>query len=342
VRDMDLIRQALGVSTISYYGYSYGTYLGEVYATQYPSRVGRFVLDGVVNPSRVWFAANIDQDRAFDTNMDVFWQYLARHHRVFHLGKHWRHVKAGYYRQLRRLDRRPAAQGRLGPDELADAMLDAGYYVYNWVELGRAYSELVRHRRGGTLAALYRDTNMGDDNQFAMYSAVQCSDVAWPGWATTRAKSRAVHRHAPFLTWSNTWYNAPCLTWKAPTHHRLGVSGSAVTSKILLISETRDAATPYSGALAVRRLFPTASLVAGVNGTTHASSLSGVPCVDSTVAGYLSTGLVPTRQAGNRADRHCPRLLPPSLTGVRGRTTTDPDRLSPLLREDLLSAQHHR
>ena len=104
---------------------------------------------------------------------------------------------------------------------------------------------------------------------------------------------RAVHRRAPFVTWSNTWYNAPCLTWKAPSHNRLAVTGSSVTSKILLISETRDAATPYYGALVVRHRFPTASLVAGVNGTTHASSLSGVPCVDDTVASYLSTGLVP-------------------------------------------------
>ncbi len=74
VRDMDLIRQALGASTISYYGFSYGTYLGQVYATQYPSRVGRFVLDGVVNPNRVWAATNFDQDRAFDKNMNVFWR----------------------------------------------------------------------------------------------------------------------------------------------------------------------------------------------------------------------------------------------------------------------------
>ena len=66
-------------------------------------------------------------------------------------------------------------------------MLDAGYYVYNWVELGLAYSDLVRKRGGGTLAALYRDANMGDDNGFAIYNAVQCSDVAWPGWARTRA-----------------------------------------------------------------------------------------------------------------------------------------------------------
>jgi pimeloyl-ACP methyl ester carboxylesterase len=343
VRDMDLIRQALGVDKISYYGFSYGTYLGEVYATRYPSRVGRFVLDGVVNPSRVWYAANLDQDRAFDRNMNVFWQYVARHPGAFHLGKRWRAIKAGYYKQLKRLDRKPAANGRLGPDELADAMLDAGYYVYNWVDLGLAYSALVRKHRGGTLAALYRDANMGDDNSFAMYNAVQCSDAPWPNWARTRASSWAVHRRAPFLTWGNTWYNAPCLAWKTPAHRRLGVTGSSVGSKILLISETLDAATPYSGALAVRRLFPSASLLAGVNGTTHASSLSGVPCVDNTVSSYLRTGLVPTRLPGNRADRRCQRLLPPSPNGVWGRTTTPSgqDRLSPLLRRALLSAQRH-
>jgi pimeloyl-ACP methyl ester carboxylesterase len=344
VRDMDLIRQALGASTISYYGFSYGTYLGQVYATQYPSRVGRFVLDGVVNPSRVWYATNFDQDRAFDKNMNVFWHYLAKHPGAFRLGKRWRAIKAGYYKQLAKLDKKPAANRRLGPDELADVMLDAGYYVYNWVDLGLAYSDLVRRHRGGTLAWLYHNANMGDDNDFAVYNAVQCSDAPWPNWARTRAASWAVHRRAPFLTWGNTWYNAPCLSWKAPAHRRLWVSGSAVTSKILLISETRDAATPFSGALAVRRRFPSASLIAGINGTTHASSLSGVPCVDNAVGSYLQTGLVPRRLPGNRADRRCSRLLPPSPNGVWGRSTSaaHQDRLSPLLRHALESAQRHR
>ncbi len=100
VQDMESIRVALGVQKISYYGFSYGTYLGQVYATRYPTRVGRFVLDGVVNPSRVWYAANLDQDRAFDANMGKYWRYLAAHARVFHLGRHWKAVKRGYYRTL--------------------------------------------------------------------------------------------------------------------------------------------------------------------------------------------------------------------------------------------------
>ncbi len=343
VRDMELIRQALGADRISFYGYSYGTYLGEVYATRYPSRVGRFILDGVVNPQRVWYSANFDQDRAFDRNMDVFWQYVASHPRSFRLGTRWKVIRAGYYRQLRLLDRKPAAGGRLGPDELADAMLDAGYYVYNWVDLGLAYSDLVRKGRGGSLAALYREASMGDDNSFAVYNAVQCSDAAWPNFQRTRQRAWAVHRQSPFLTWGNTWYNAPCLSWKAPAHRRLPVSGSALTSKILLISETRDAATPYSGALAVRRLFPTASLVAGIGGTTHASSLSGVPCVDNAVANYLRTGIVPRRLPGNRSDRRCSRLVPPQPDGVWGRSSSVrvSDTLSPLLRNTLVAAQRH-
>ncbi len=343
VRDMDLIRQALGAEKISYYGYSYGTYLGQVYATRYPARVRRLVLDGVVDPRRVWASANYDQDRAFDQNLDAFWRYVAAHPGAFRLGTSWRAVKRGYYRQLRLLDRRPAAGGRLGPDELADALLGAAYAVFNWAELAHDYSELVRKRRGGALATIYRDANPSDDNFFAVYSAVQCSDVSWPSWQRTRARSWSVHRSAPLMTWGNTWYNAPCLSWKAPTHRRLPVSGRALGSKVLLISETRDAATPYSGALAVRRLFPTASLVAGIGGTTHASSLSGVACVDNAVAAYLRSGVVPRRLSGNRSDRRCARLVPPAPGGAGGRTPAGQvhDALSPLLRRTLTDAQRH-
>jgi pimeloyl-ACP methyl ester carboxylesterase len=342
VRDMEAIRQALGVETISYYGFSYGTYLGQVYASRYPTRIGRFVLDGVVNPSRAWYTANLDQDRAFERNMDKYWRYLAAHPATFHLGRRWRAIERGYQRTLGKLDRKPAAGGRLGPDELADAMLDAGYYVYDWEGLGVDYASLVRKGRGAALLNRYRDAQMGDDNGFAVYNAVQCTDAAWPGYPRTRADSWKVHRRAPFLTWGNTWYNAPCLSWQAPRRTRLSVSGKAVSAKMLLISETSDAATPYSGALAVRNLFPSASLVAGLGGTTHSSSLSGVACVDNAVADYLRTGIVPTRQPGTRSDRVCPRLLPaePRPGGRRGTTaggTTD--RMPPMLRRDLIEAQ---
>ena len=71
-RDMDSIRAALGQKQISYYGFSYGTYLGQVYATLFPSHVRRLIMDSNVDPRRVWYQANLDQDVAFNRNIKIW------------------------------------------------------------------------------------------------------------------------------------------------------------------------------------------------------------------------------------------------------------------------------
>ncbi|MYU19592.1 alpha/beta fold hydrolase, partial [Streptomyces sp. SID8361] len=50
-RDMDLLRAVLGEKKVSYFGYSYGTYLGAVYTQMFPGRADRFVLDSAVDPA---------------------------------------------------------------------------------------------------------------------------------------------------------------------------------------------------------------------------------------------------------------------------------------------------
>lgn len=336
-RDIDRIRRALGQKKLSYYGFSWGTYLGAVYAKIHPRRIHRMILDGVVDPTRVWYGANLDQDRAFDSNMNVYWRYLARHDSAFHLGTNWKSIKEGFYRELPKLKAHPRAKGRLGPDELTDAMLSAGYYVYDWVDIGNAYAQLINHQDGKALFGMYKDANMGSEaeNNYAVYDAVQCTDNPWPGWKKTARDTRRVYRHAPFETWGNTWYNAPCLYWAARAQHRPHISGARVKSKVLMISETRDAATPFSGALRMRRLFPTASLIAGAKGTTHAGSLSGVACVDNRIAAYLADGTVPKRVSDkHRADVYCPAVPAPqpSAGPMSGRRMVD-------LRAALMRAQ---
>jgi len=49
-RDMDVLRRALGDSKLSYLGFSYGSYLGQVYANMFPHRVRAIAIDGVLNP----------------------------------------------------------------------------------------------------------------------------------------------------------------------------------------------------------------------------------------------------------------------------------------------------
>jgi pimeloyl-ACP methyl ester carboxylesterase len=341
VKDMESLRQALvGPSgDLNFYGFSYGSYLGQVYATQYPDHVGRFVLDGIVNPTDYWYGANLKQERGFDRNINIFFKWIAKHPKRYHLGTSWRAIRAGYYRMVKSLDRHPAAHGRLGPDELADAMLSAGYYVYQWDDIATAYSKLVRKRQGTALFRMYADANMGDDNGYAVYLGVQCTDVLRPPWRKQVRDAWRIHRRHPFLTWDNTWFNAPCVNWPAASQSRLAVNGAATAAahgKVLLINETKDAATPYSGALTVRGLFPSSALIAGVGGTTHAGSLSGVSCVDDRIATFLDTGALPTRLAGTGPDVRCPKVPVPS--GRYARTTTG-GGLPPALRAQLFAGQ---
>jgi pimeloyl-ACP methyl ester carboxylesterase len=331
VRDMDSLRLALGADQINFYGFSYGTYLGQVYATRHPGRVRRMVLDGNVDPRRVWYDANLDQDIAFDRNIKIYFAWLARHDEVYDLGNTGQAVEKLFYAEQARLTRKPA-DGVIGPNELTDVFLQAGYYVFGWESVASAFASWVHDRDPAPLRSLFDANNPqgpGADNGYAIYLAVQCTDVQWPtSWRKWRADNWRVHRVAPFETWGNAWYNAPCLSWGAEAGERVAVDG-AKAPPILLISETLDAATPFSGSLEVRKRFPRSALIEGVGGTTHSGSLFGNACVDDTIADYLATGELPKRLKANRSDKRC-KPLPqpdPSAPATRVESGTSLSRL---------------
>ena len=314
VADMESLRKALGAEKINYYGFSYGTYLGQVYATLHPERVRRFVFDGVVNPERVWYEANLDQDIQFDKNMDVYFAWIARYDSVYHLGTTGRAVKQKYYSTLYSLIKEPAA-GKIGPDEWNDIFVSAGYYVYGWESVAEAFAAWVNDRDPAPLLDSYAEPGApGSDNGYAVYLGVQCTDVQWPQrWSTWQRDNWAIHAEHPFITWNNAWYNAPCRDWGAEPGKPVEVNGKKVPP-ILLISETNDAATPFPGALEVRQRFPRSVLIEGVGGTTHSGSLSGIACTDDTIAAYLATGELPDRVRGNRSDVKCDPVPQPDPT----------------------------
>ncbi|WP_370542139.1 alpha/beta fold hydrolase [Amycolatopsis sp. FDAARGOS 1241] len=70
-QDTDSLRVALGERRINYYGFSCSTYLCQVYSTLYPGHVRRMVLDGNVDPRKVRYQADLDQDVAFDRNIKI-------------------------------------------------------------------------------------------------------------------------------------------------------------------------------------------------------------------------------------------------------------------------------
>jgi pimeloyl-ACP methyl ester carboxylesterase len=314
VADLEVLRRAIGAETVGFYGASYGTYLAQVYATLHPDRLDRVVMDGVIDARRVFYRSNLDQDRAFEAALRRFFAWIGRHDDDFGIGRSQSAVRRTYERLLRRLDRRPAAGGRVGPAELTDALTSAGYTVNAWPMLAHVLSDLARTGDGRGVAALYGGP--GDDNGYAMYLATECTDAPWPrSWRRWERDADRIHEKAPFLTWSNAWYNAPCRRWPVPAGPRVDVSSAGVDVPVLLLSETLDAATPYAGALATRELFPTSALVAGKGGTTHAAGLSGVACVDRAIARYLRSGALPKRRSGDGPDLTCPAVpVPPAET----------------------------
>ena len=259
-RDMDSIRAAFGVAKINYYAFSYGTYIGEVYATLFPSRVRRMVLDSTVDPTGVWYNDNIAQDYAFQGRMEAFFAWVAKYDGTYHLGSTTAQVQAAWYKARNQLLAHPVEQ-MIGADEFDDTFLQGGYLDELWPALAQALSSYLNSGQTGGLVAQYQGNGTQNENEFAVYNAVQCSDVNWPrSWAYWTTDTEMVYQKAPFQAWDNAWFNASCAFW--PVHgpaKPLQVKGAGLPG-ILMLQGTGDPATPYAGAQDAHKLLPSARM----------------------------------------------------------------------------------
>lgn len=307
--DVDAIRAALGLQQISWYGYSYGTYIGQVYGTLFPDRVRRMVLDSNVDPRSVWYRAGFAQARAMEPNLHKFFAWIARHRTVYGLGDTARAVERRWVAERDRLTRHPAGSSkRIGGAEWVDAFAYVVYGSSSWPNAAAVFSRWVHQRDLRALRRQYVSSNgPGDDNSFAGYLAVSCSEGTYPqSWKTWRADTRRAARTAPLLAWWVTWFQEPCRYWPSRGAALTDVDLSQVDSG-LLIDERHDAATPYAGSLEVRSRFPNARLVevTGASAVNHANSIGTNDCVDRAIVAYLGDGSLPRRAEGRRSDLQC-------------------------------------
>ena len=157
---------------------------------------------------------------------------------------------------------------------------------------------------------------MQNENEFAVYNAVECSDVNWPrNWAKWNADTRRVYATAPFEAWDNAWFNAACAFW--PVHgpaQPLQIKGAGLPG-ILMIQGTLDAATPYAGAQVAHKLLPSARMVVVKGGGNHGQSLAQPPntCVNTYLNDYLGSGALP--QHPGLVNATCPALPAPPANG---------------------------
>ncbi|WP_131739985.1 alpha/beta hydrolase [Actinomadura roseirufa] len=320
VNDVESIRKALGSKKLDYYGASYGTYLGSTYATVYPKKVGRIVLDGNVGPSDVWYDANLNQDIAFDQNIDYYLGWIAKYDSVYHLGTKQAEVRKFFYDLRAKLKTKPViykdpSSGdtvAVGPDELTDVIQNAAYRRSQavWHSYAHALSALKAGDEA-TFALTFgaQTTGGADDNGYAVYSAVQCTDVQWPlSWKKWQRDNDKINKKHPFLTWSNAWYNAPCLFWPAKAGKPVNVGHTKDLPKnILMFQSTADAATPYAGALELHRRLKDSRLVVQDGDRTHCIVHRGSAAVDAYFDAYFLKGERPKEDTV-----HVPQLGDPT------------------------------
>jgi len=311
VRDMDRIRVALGSSKINYFGYSYGTYLGAVYAKLFPQRVKHLVLDSIVDPTGVWYDDNLAQDYAFDARQQALMAWIAKYDSTYKLGTDPARIEAKWYAMRKALAKTPA-EGKVGASELEDTFIPGGYYNGYWPDLAEAFAAYVNDKDTAPLVDAYDNfaaIDASGDNGYSVYTAVQCRDASWPrNWSKWRADNWKVYSKAPFMAWNNAWYNAPCAYWPTKTLKPVNVANSKLPP-VLLFQATNDAATPYEGGVTVHKLLKNSSLVVEQGGGNHGITLSGNACLDKYLATYLSNGKVP--RGKGVADATCKALPDP-------------------------------
>ncbi|MEU0006761.1 alpha/beta hydrolase [Streptomyces sp. NPDC006314] len=321
-RDMDSVRRALGAKKISYFGYSYGTYLGAVYARLYPQRVRRLVLDSIVDPTGVWYEDNLGQDYAFNDRHRALMAWIARYDATYRLGKDPAKIEAEWYAMRAALARKPAG-GRVGAAELEDTFIPGGYYNGYWPYLAEALAAYVRHKDTGPLVKAYENfaaVAASGDNGYSVYTAVQCRDASWRrNWNRWNSDTWQVYAKAPFMAWNNTWYNAPCAFWPTGTLKPVNVANGKLPPT-LLFQATDDAATPYPGGVTAHRLLAGSSLVVEEGGGNHGITLSGNACLDKYLFAYLADGKVP--HGGSAVDAVCEKSPDPKPLTTKAASTS--------------------
>ncbi|MCL6737819.1 alpha/beta hydrolase [Streptomyces neyagawaensis] len=301
-RDLDLMREVLGDDKLHYFGISYGTELGGVYAHLFPKNVGRAVFDAVVDPTQTPEQSSLGQAKGFQLALDNFAKNCVSKAEGCPVGDTAQDVKDRITTLLDDLDRKPIPGAF--PRDLTESTATTGiaqalYSQDLWPLLTEGLQQA--YDGDGRLLTLLADS-MNGRNENGEYSnlaaanvAISCADDKQR--YTTKdveAKQGEFRAASPVFGDWLAWSMLTCTDWAvagAADHPEVSAPGSA---PILVIGNTGDPATPYEGA---RKMVGALGAGVGVEltykGQGHGAYGSGNRCVKAAVDGYLLTGKVP-------------------------------------------------
>jgi pimeloyl-ACP methyl ester carboxylesterase len=323
--DMDVIRAALGDAKLNFLGYSYGTYLGTIYAGLFPSRVGKMVLDGADDPWGANYAPSDPSDNSDDFGVDpaddsavaqamgfedALSDYLSSC--LSNASATVGVLRCPFLSSLSNAKSRVAgflssaaahpltdSNGRvMGAAALATAIDDALYDPTDWPDLTRMFVQVQdgNPSEAFELADDYNDRNPDgsyDDNADLANLAIGCLEE---GPAVDlkfdRREATELRKVAPILGIYSAYGDLVCSGWPfGPSVFPNPVHADG-TGPILVLGTTGDPATPYADAKNLAQQLDSGYLVT-FHGQGHTAYDRGDECIDGTVDDYLLKGTVP-------------------------------------------------
>ncbi|MFJ9770227.1 alpha/beta hydrolase [Kitasatospora sp. NPDC101157] len=314
-RDLDVLRAAVGDRKLNYLGISYGTYLGALYAEEFPQNTGRLILDGAVDPAQDTMDHGVDQQIGFEKSFERFAADCVDNHAdECPLGKDRTKAAKKAADFLDGLHDHPltAKDGRkLGRDMAWTGVISLLYgdEKTSWEYLRNSLGWAMMRDKGDYLMAAADDYDGRDEN--GHYSpmdeangAISCADAARPAPSPEHAR-QAVDRllaEAPLLSKGVTVddYSEPgCAYWPFKTQEKPHTIRAEGAAPILVVGTTGDPATPYASAEKLAKGFARATLLTRV-GEGHGAFGKGSACTDRAMAAYLTDGTLPAE--GTRCD----------------------------------------
>ncbi|MGZ4476942.1 MAG: alpha/beta hydrolase [Nocardioides sp.] len=300
VRDMDVLRAALGEKQLTYFGASYGTKLGSTYADLFPTRVGRFVLDGAVDPTLDNKQTSLAQAAGFETALRAYVSNCVETTQRCFLGDS---VDAGLARIKALYDQisahpLPGIGGReLTAGSAFYGILTPLYSRESWIVLSQALK--AAFAGDGSillqLADFYtsRTATGFSDNSMEALIAISCLDDP----SAIRPDQVAgvlpqFEKASPTFGDVFAWGLTGCAYFKVHADEPTPPYGAPGANPIVVIGTTRDPATPLAWAQHLATLLSSGVLVTR-DGDGHTGYHAGNHCVDDAVEGYLLEGKVP-------------------------------------------------
>ncbi|MEO6124100.1 MAG: alpha/beta hydrolase, partial [Ilumatobacteraceae bacterium] len=296
-RDIDMIRQALGEDTITYFGFSYGSELGATWTTLFPKTVRAAVLDGATDPNADAVQSLIDQSTGFEASLNTFLaQCSANADCAFHNNGD---AEGAYDALIASLDVNPIPSDPGRPDVesgvATGAVVDAMFSESSWPQLAQALAD-AQNGDGSGLLTLFDDYYQRRpdgtyDNSLEAFQVISCADT--PERQTVEEADADAHLYAeaaPRLYGDSQGGSYFCTFFPGSIDPRATITGAGA-GPILVVGTTGDPSTPLASSRNMAK-----ALKEGVLLVVDANQHTGYDvnaCSKATVDAYLIDLTVP-------------------------------------------------